>query len=95
MINQTMYIKDTMELQPTNQKSYYGKAIIIEYTQNVFALKSYNTIVACYNENTQEMEVFGTYSATTLKHIKDFIKFFDLPCGTKKFIEETYIKGDN
>jgi hypothetical protein len=39
-------------------------------------LLSYNTIVAEYNHETNEMDVKGYYSMTTAKHINAFLDFY-------------------
>jgi hypothetical protein len=72
-----------LELAPiiNNQKSFYGKAIIIDNDLTT-ELKSYNTIVSVYNKDTKTLKLNGFYSKTTLKHIKEFInvlnKTYDL-----------------
>jgi hypothetical protein len=72
-----------LELSPiiNNQKSFYGKAIIIDNDLTT-ELKSYNTIVSVYNKDTKTLKLSGFYSKTTLKHIKEFInvlnKTYDL-----------------
>ena len=80
------------ELYPVydSRKSFYKKAIVLE-DEGVKRLRSYDTIVAEIRDG--EAEVFGTYSATTMRHIKDFLYQNGFEVGTKKFIEETYIKG--
>jgi hypothetical protein len=80
------------ELYPVydSRKSFYKKAIVLE-DEGVKRLRSYDTIVAEIRDG--EAEVFGTYSATTMRHIKDFLYQNGFEVGTKKFIEDTYIKG--
>lgn len=39
-------------------------------------LISYETRVASYNHNTNEMSVYGWYSATTARHINAFLEFY-------------------
>lgn len=59
------------ELKAYNQKSYYGKAIVIETeTENIY-LKSYNTIV-CGIVDGVFVRFWDGYSVTTQKHINDF-----------------------
>jgi hypothetical protein len=80
------------ELYPVydSRKSFYKKAVVLE-DEGVKRLRSYDTIVAEIRDG--EAEVFGTYSATTMRHIKDFLYQNGFEVGTKKFIEDTYIKG--
>lgn len=82
-----------MELCPyyDNAQSFYGKAKVIEIENDVF-LVSYNTIVAFYNRETKIAEVIDTYSATTLRHIKEFLKQSGFKAETKKQIERDYMK---
>lgn len=54
------------------RKSFGGKANV-NFDDGVFTLWSYNTEVAEYNPVTEELKVFGLHSATTLRHIKEFI----------------------
>lgn len=82
-----------MELCPyyDSAKSFYGKAKVIEIENDVF-LMSYDTIVAFFNRDTKVAKVIGTYSATTLKHIKEFLKQSGFKAETKKQIENDYMK---
>ena len=54
------------------RKSFGGKANV-NFDDGVFTLWSYNTEVAEYNPVTKELKVFGLHSATTLRHIREFI----------------------
>jgi hypothetical protein len=86
-----------LELKPTNQKSYYGKAILKLKENESIDLISYFTSVASFNLKNKELEIKGFYSKTTLKHIKDFINFinrnFDLSLdNTSKKALERYLK---
>lgn len=58
-----------------SHKDFYGKATVqeYEYGNNHFikVLTSYQTQVAAIRDN--KPEVYGTYSATTLRHIKEFL----------------------
>lgn len=82
-----------MELCPyyDSAQSFYGKAKVIEIENDVF-LVSYDTIVAFYNRETKIAEVIDTYSATTLRHIKEFLKQNGFKAETKKQIERDYMK---
>ena len=70
-----------------HHKSFYGKAIVSSRYNKIY-LHSYGTLVATIYEG--RLIVYGTYSATTLRHIKEFIRQHGFPCGSKSFIEETY-----
>ena len=72
-----------------HHKSFYGKAnVIIE--GNTKKLISYNTHVASLISG--KLEVYGTYSATTLRHIKEFARQCGFGSLTKKEIERGFIK---
>ncbi|QIW88629.1 hypothetical protein P59_260 [Bacillus phage P59] len=80
----------TYKLEPRfdSRKSFYGKAVVIEEA-GVKQLRSYNTIVAEIREG--EAEIFGTYSPTTLRHIKEFLYQNGFEVGTKAQLEEMYM----
>lgn len=90
----------TFELQPRHdaRKSFYGKARVteryedMETGQKVIELRSYGTNVANIYVGTGATiaEVYGTYSPTTLRHIKEFLKQNGFKADTKKQIEEDY-----
>lgn len=81
-----------MELCPyyDSAKSFYGKAKVIEIENDVF-LMSYDTIVAFFNRDTKIAKVVDTYSATTLRHIKEFLRQSGFKAETKKQIEKDYM----
>lgn len=84
---------NTFELLPRldNAKSFYKKAYMVHNNDNTIDLKSYNTIVATFKNN--KITVNGTYSATTLRHIKEFIYQLTGVSGlSKKDIETDYQK---
>lgn len=61
------------ELNATKQKSYYGKALVLE-NESTIKLQSYETIVAVLNKKTNVLKINGWYSMTTSKHINDFLR---------------------
>ena len=77
------------ELKPiySREKSFYRKAIV-EIEDNKKTLYSYNTKVAVIEDN--RAIVFNTYSATTLRHIKEFLKQNGFEAESKKQIEKDY-----
>lgn len=81
-----------MELCPyyDSAKSFYGKAKVIEVGNDVF-LVSYATIVAFYNRETKIAQVVGTFSPTTLRHIKEFLRQSGFKAETKKQIMKDYM----
>ena len=81
-----------MELCPyyDNRQSFYGKAKVIEIENDVF-LVSYDTVVAFYNREVKIPKVYDTYSATTLRHIKEFLKQSGFLAESKKQIERDYM----
>ena len=81
------------ELYPCydSAQSFYGKARVVEIEDDVFLI-SYDTIVAFFNRNVRTVGVIDTYSATTLRHIKEFLRQNGFKAETKKQIENDYIK---
>lgn len=77
------------ELTPiySSQKSFNGKALI-ETSQGVKKLYSYNTLVAEI-KNSQAF-VYNTQSNTTVKHIKEFLLQSGFKAENKKQIEKDY-----
>lgn len=78
-----------MELEPKflNQKSFYGKAKVIKLDDSIL-LQSYSTIVAEIKDG--KAKIFGWYSATTTKHIKEFLAQNGFGLGTKAQLEKLY-----
>ena len=71
------------------RKSFYGKAFVeSDPKTGDLTLKSYGTKVAVIKAG--KLKVFGTYSVTTLRHIKEFMQQNGYPLMSKKEIEETY-----
>ena len=72
------------DLTPSNQKSYYGKAKILE-TDSGYYLMSYATVV-CYITRNKALlvKLWNDYSLTTSKHINDFLKFYGLRRYSKR-----------
>ena len=62
---------------------YYGKATVID-DNGKLQLKSYDTIVAEYNKRTKTLTIYGWYSMTTSRHIREFARQLgiELPSGT-------------
>ena len=80
-----------MELCPyyDSAKSFYGKATVVEIENDVF-LVSYDTVVAFFNRETKIAQVVDTFSQTTLRHIKEFLRQSGFKAETKKQIEKDY-----
>lgn len=78
------------ELRPIHdsRKSFYGKALVVEDGSGVKKLRSYNTIVAQINDGRPT--VYGTYSNTTLRHIKEFLKQNHFKADTSRQIMKDY-----
>lgn len=75
------------ELNATKQKSYYGKALVLE-DDNTIKLQSYTTIEACFDKKLNQLHIDGWYSMTTSKHINDFAKM----CGYYKGLSKKEIE---
>lgn len=82
---------DTFELQPQldSAQSFYKKAYTLHNNDGSIQLKSYDTIVATFKAGN--ITVNNTYSATTLRHIKEFIyQTMGVSGLSKKDIEKDY-----
>ena len=66
------------ELAPIdNRKSFYGKAIVTEYSEKLAILTSYETEVARI-ENGVFTRMWGGYSPTTQRHVNAFRSAYGL-----------------
>ena len=83
-------MKNIYELSASydNRKSFYGKAMV-KCEDGVSKLYSYDTLVAQIKDN--KAIVFGTYSNSTLRHIKEFLMQNGFKAETKSQIEEDYM----
>ena len=72
-----------------SRKSFYGKAIVHHKEDGTKLLQSYSTIVARITPEGKAI-VHGTYSPTTLRHIKEFLQQHGFQAGSKREIEELY-----
>lgn len=71
------------ELKPIGgRKSFYGKAEVIEKDNGDIELKSYQTIVARIRNGKFE-RLWSGYSATTMRHINDFLNTYGISGGGK------------
>lgn len=70
----------SFNLPATTQKDYYGKAVVIEDGGNRL-LKSYSTIVASIDKDGNFHRHWYGYSRTTMNHIRDFCRLFNIECG--------------
>ena len=71
------------ELKATTQKSYYRKAFVLQDASGNVFLQSYDTIV-CGIVNGEFVRYWGVYSVTTMNHINDFCKLYNVPTMNKK-----------
>lgn len=81
------------------RKSFYGKARV-EADYPEVRLISYTTHVASIKYNGQPedkgtAEVYGTYSQTTLRHIKEFLLQYGFKADNSKQIMADYGKEKN
>lgn len=91
------------ELFPLYDKraSFYGKAVELYHEDNTIELRSYSTIVAkitCHGYESSNLphatpptaEVYGWYSQTTGRHIKEFLKQHGFKAENKSQILKDY-----
>lgn len=70
-------------------KSFYGKAQVLENEEEeIKILKSYDTYV-CIIKGFHAF-ITGTYSTTTLRHIKEFLRQNGFKIGTKQDLISMY-----
>lgn len=75
------------------RQSFYGKAQVIEQDDGQTILQSYSTKVARIwtdDDGEDHAEVYGTYSQTTLRHIKEFLLGFGFEAKNSKQIMADY-----
>lgn len=80
-----------LDLRPMydSRQSFYGKARV-RNNDGDLELISYNTRVAVIHKDG-EVSVYDTYSATTLRHIKEFLLQNGKKADSKAQIERDYI----
>ena len=76
-------VKAIFELPAKLQKSYYGKAKVIE-TETGRYLLSYTTLICKVDTNGILNKFWRDYSVTTMKHINDFLAYCGLSAMNKK-----------
>lgn len=69
------------ELIPTRQKSFYHKAIVLETQAGEKYLQSYCTLVCVIDKDGNFKRLWGGESATTIKHVNDFLRLYNIPGG--------------
>lgn len=79
----------TLNARFDTAKSFYGKAQVLENEQEeIKVLQSYDTYVCIIKGN--HAFISDTYSNTTLRHIKEFLKQNDFKVGAKQEIIKMY-----
>ena len=95
-INHSKKVKDTegneweeyaLDTKFDSRKSFYGKAHVIQRGDKKI-LRSYDTDVAEIENG--KAKVFGLYSATTTRHIKDFLQQNGFKAESSKQIMADY-----
>ena len=87
-----MTSEEEMQAIYDRRKSFYKKAYIITDKLGRTFLRSYNTYVAMIENG--KAEIFGTYSNTTLRHIKEFLLQHGFETGSKAELIEMYMKEE-
>lgn len=79
--------------QYDGRNSFYGKARVYRNNEGAILLKSYETIVAeihdaiTTEDNQEKVIIHGWYSATTARHINEFLQQHGYPKMSKKEME--------
>lgn len=89
MLKQAYYLKPIYN----NQKSFYNKAVVFFENGYTF-LKSYDTVVACVDTDSNFYRLWDGYSVTTMKHINDFIYQMNIDGGGKKWWESLPVENE-
>ena len=83
------------ELAPVHdaRKSFYGKALVFDLEGGILELHSYGTTVAKINRKRHAVVLFPAWnrSATTLRHVKEFLRQHGFKAETKAQIEGDYV----
>ncbi len=82
-------MKYSLEARYDSRNSFYGKARV-EEVGNRKILTSYNTVVAEIKGN--KAVIYGTYSQTTLRHIKEFLRQNGFKAENSRQIVKDYMK---
>ena len=73
-----------------NCKSFYGKAKVTDLG-DLILLQSYKTTV-CAIKDGRFIRIWNGYSATTMRHINEFIAQNDIPGGGKKWWDDLTVE---
>ena len=83
------------ELAPVHdaRASFYGKALVFDLGGGILELHSYGTPVARIYKATDSVELLDAWSrsATTLRHVKEFLKQSGFTAESKAQIERDYV----
>jgi hypothetical protein len=87
-----MTLKDTLESKSyelktvyDRRKSFYGKAVVYEKATGEKTLVSYSTPVIRINADGTIDRLWSGYSATTMRHVNDFLHQNGVHDGGKAF----------
>lgn len=83
----------SFELTASRQKSYYRKAFVLQAENGNVFLQSYDTIV-CGIVNGEFVRYWDSYSVTTMNHINDFRRLYNMDAINKKAWENTPVECD-
>lgn len=67
------------------EKSFYGKAKVIEEDNGEKVLQSYNTRVCKITSGGKFVKMWSGYSVTTMRHINSFLSFCGIDGGGKSW----------
>jgi hypothetical protein len=83
-----MIMNYDLDTRYDSRASFYGKARV-EQNEDEYRLISYTTLVATIKGG--KATVHGTYSPTTLRHIKEFLKQHHFKAESLAQIEKDYM----
>lgn len=85
-------MKYNLDARYDSRKDFYGKATVEECADGTIQLTSYSTHVASIVDG--KAEVYCWYSATTGRHIKEFLKQNGFKAESKaQILKDYYVEG--
>lgn len=74
-----------------SRKSFYGKAKVVVEDNGRKILYSYNTPVVKFNVEGVALGKYATCSATTLRHVREFLRQEGYPVYSKSEMRKHYL----
>ena len=92
MYHYGIIVKREFALPALCQKSFYGKASVIESVEGEIFLRSYDTLVCYIDKGGKFRRLWCGYSRTTANHINDFRSHYGLDKMSKKEWDQMVVR---